>query len=258
MTSLSALQADFQAYLLHRAEGIVRHVQSNGRLCAADLLEVYRRGYGLRLVEALGNDFPGLKAMSGEEAFERLARAYVAAYPSRHPSLRWLGRALPDYLAAMDPLAAGMARFDWAVALAFDARDEEPAGLADLFALPPDMWETFTIVFADGVSVFTADASMGDLRHAFLRDSDDRPAAAGYETSWIVWRHGEEVQYRRQEQDEAAAFGLMRDGGPFGAMCRLLAERGQENAAPRSAEIIKDWLERGLVAAVVHDAPVSF
>ena len=74
-----------------------------------------------------------------------MARAYVAKHPSQHPSIRWAGRHLADFLATEapyrdDPWFADMARFDWALAFAFDAADAPAAGLADLVGVPPEFW----------------------------------------------------------------------------------------------------------------------
>ncbi|MDF5996175.1 DNA-binding domain-containing protein [Pseudomonas aeruginosa] len=39
----------------------------------------------------LREDFPALQQWLGEESFEQLALAYIAAWPPRHFSIRWLG-----------------------------------------------------------------------------------------------------------------------------------------------------------------------
>ncbi|WP_374314235.1 putative DNA-binding domain-containing protein [Dongia sp.] len=257
MMQLPVLLAAFQAYLQRKSSDMLCHVRGNERLPAADLLEVYRRGYGLRLVEALGNDFPGLRGLLGEDDFANVARDYVATHPSRHPSLRWLGSGLADFLADHGSvLSADMARFDWAVALAFDAPDQSTASLSDLFSLPAETWETFGLRFADCVSDLTADSSIAALRHALLRSESDLPPATGYEMSWLVWRQGEDVQYRPLPEDEAQAFAFMRAGGSFGNMCSLLASTCNESEpSRRGAEILQDWLSRGLVAEIPPLAP---
>jgi len=262
VTRLSEIQSEFQRYLLGDSDTIAAMVRGNERIIAADLLQVYRRGYSLRLVEALGNDFPGLHGLLGPAAFAHMARAYVAAHPSQHSSLRWLGRNLPHHLATHpipgQPFAADMAHFDWAVALAFDARDEVPATMADMLALPAAAWDSFRLLFTEAVSDFRADAGIADLRRAVLRAVDLPQIGAGGEQRWVVWRQDEDVQYRPLAEDEAAALDLMRNNGRFGAMCRLLAEQfGNPDAALRSAQILKDWLDRGLVAAIDHDAAAS-
>jgi hypothetical protein len=151
-----------------------------------------------------------------------------------------------------------MARFDWAVAQAFDARDQQPAKMAELLSLPAAAWDSLRLVFAEAVGDFTADAVIGDVRRAVLHDETAWPEASGIDQRWVVWRQNEDVQYRVFAQDEAAAFDLMRAGGSFGAMCQLLGDQfGNPDAAMRSAQIIKDWFERDLVALIEHDAAVS-
>ena len=262
MIVLPQIQGAFQDYLLGRSDAVAAHVLGNARIGPADLLLVYQRGYGMRLAEALANDFPGLHGLLGPAVFEQLALTYVAAHPSHNPSLRWLGRQLPAYLTqqtdAVHPLAAGMARFDWAVAQAFDAVNQPTATMAEVLALPAAAWESFRLTFAEAVSDIIADATIGDIRRAILRDEPVFPAASGDEVRWIVWRQGEDVQYRTLAVDESAAFDLMQAGGNFGAMCQLLSDQyGNPNAALRSAQILKDWLDRGLVVVIDHDAAVS-
>ena len=254
---LPVVLAEFQAYLLGNSSEMSCHVRGNGRLPAADLLEVYRRGHGLRLVEALGNDFSGLRQLLGDEEFANVARGYLAAHPSRHPSLRWLGSGLPDFLATHAcALFAGMARFDWAIAFAFDAPDQPTASLPDLLSLPAEAWETFGLRFADCASDLVADTSIAALRHALLRNEFDLPPATGHDISWLVWRQGEEVQYRPLPEDERQAFGHMRAGGSFSAMCGWLAsDFAESEPSRRGAEILQDWLSRGLVAEILPLAP---
>lgn len=254
---LPVLLADFQDYLLGNANDMSCHVRSNGRLPAGELLEVYRRGYGLRLVEALANDFPGLRQMLGEDEFANVALDYVAAHPSRHPSLRWLGSGLPGFLASHACAhAVGMARFDWAIALAFDAPNQSTASLSELLSLPPETWETFGLRFADCVSDLTADTSIAALRHALLRSEAELPPATGFDISWLVWREGEDVQYRPLPEDERQTLDCMRAGRSFSDMCGLLASIFQESEpSRRGAEFLQDWLTRGLVAEILPLAP---
>lgn len=228
-------------------------------------LDIYRRGYAARLVEALGNDFPGLKAMLGSAAFADSMRRYIAGHPSSHPSLRWLGRHLADHLARQgEASAAGMARFDWAVALAFDAPDEPLVALPDLLALPAEAWAHFGLRFAAAVSMLTAEAGTGDLRQALLHADTAGGAmpgvamndtAPGLPVNWLIWRSGEDVQYRALPADEADGFASMQAGASFAAMCEILAgDHHAADPAQRGAEMLQDWLQRGLVSAILLPA----
>jgi hypothetical protein len=263
VSGLAQLQAQFQAYLLGQSTALLDSVANTPPLGAADRLAVYRFAYGQRLVDALGNDFPGLLALLGQAGFAELARGYLAHHPSRHGSLRWLGRSLIAYIeggatAALSPLALDMARFDWAVAQAFDAADQPPITMLDVLALPPAAWETFRLGFADSLSLFSGDAVIGDLRRALLREIAGDLAASGEQVAWLVWRQNEEIQFRSATAQEDIGLAYMRAGGTFGGLCeRLAAIEAVEAPARRAAELVKDWVERDMVIGLWHESAVS-
>src|SRR5690554_319690 len=98
MSALADLQSAFQDYLLGRPNDMPARVRATSKADAATLLAVYGAAYVARLVEALQNDFPGLYVWMGAQRFDALARAYVAAHPSRQPNARWFGRDLPAFV----------------------------------------------------------------------------------------------------------------------------------------------------------------
>jgi hypothetical protein len=254
----------FQDGLLGRSQDILRQVRGNARASAETMFGVYRNAYWARLVESLGIDFSGLKALMGDEAFDRMARAYIARHPSRHPSIRWAGRHLADFLAREapcrdDPWLADMARFDWALAFAFDARDAPAAGLADLIGIPPEFWGSVRLTFHPTLDGFVVSTPVDEARPRLLENADvalDR--AARCERAIMAWRTGHDVKFRAIDPLEHAALQAMRDGATFGDMCELVAQNIDPEAAPlRAAQILQGWLEWGIVARVEHDGPGS-
>ena len=221
---------------------------------------VYRNAYWSRLAECLANDFPGVKRLVGDQAFDRLARAYIAKHPSEHPSIRWVGRKLADFLATEepyrdDPWLADMARFDWALAFAFDAADAPAAGLADLAGVPPEFWGSVRLVFHPTLDAFRVATPVDAIRPLLLEDaaaSFDHDARC--ERAVMVWRIGHDVKFRGIEPLEHAALQAMRAHANFGEMCELVAlEVGTEAAPLRAAQILQGWLEWGIVATIGHD-----
>src|SRR5271156_3979582 len=58
-------------------------ITSNSRLTSLERLEIYSRSYWYRTLDSLYDDFPGLRAVLGQQAFHRSSRAYLAECPSR-------------------------------------------------------------------------------------------------------------------------------------------------------------------------------
>lgn len=263
-TGLAAIEALFQDGLLGRSRDILAHVQGNEREDAAAMFGVYRHAYGARLVESLGVDFPGLKALAGDADFARLAQTYIARYPSTTPSIRWVGRSLPQFLAREapyrdDPWLADMARFDWALAHAFDAADGPCAGLADLAAVPPEFWGGLRLTLHPTLDVFPRTTPVDEIRPLLLAAADaDFDRAMRRDGAIMVWRAAYDLKFRAIDTAEHEALGAVQSGADFGAICELLAARMEpEQAVMTAAQILRGWLEWGVIRDISHDAPVS-
>ena len=109
------------------------------RLTSFERLEIYNRQYWFRIISAFAEDFPGLAAVVGQTAFDRLTRAYLAECPSQSFTLRNLGSQLegwlenhPVYAGKKTALALDVVRLEWAYIEAFDNAEERALTLADM------------------------------------------------------------------------------------------------------------------------------
>ena len=255
MTALPTLQGEFQDYLLDRPNHFGQRVKRSSNASEAALLNIYRNAYSARLVEVLGNDYPALKAMMGEEAFARMARRYIAAHPSRHPSARWVGARLAEFLRSdtageAEPALAEMAEFEWAQGGAFDAADSDPFGFERLAAIPAEAWPALRFHFAPSLRRLTLAFDVPALWLAVNEgEASGRPlVATPREAEWLIWRVGLEVRFRPLEPEEAWAIDAAKDGADFAALCEGICRWvDAEQAAFKAAELIKGWLDSALV-----------
>ena len=110
--SLASVQAALLSRITGQALGAPAFdaaslIRGDARASAEERLAVYSFMYGSRLVEALESQFPRLAAPAGRRAFADAHGRLRGRRPSRHPSLRELGRALPAWLAAQRPERTG-------------------------------------------------------------------------------------------------------------------------------------------------------
>jgi hypothetical protein len=108
-----------------------RFIKPNDRLTSFERLEIYNRQYWFRVLSALIEDFPGLRAVLGERRFDAMAKAYLIANPSRSFTLRDLGSRMESWLrknskwaGKNQALALDIARLEWADIEAFDGKAE--------------------------------------------------------------------------------------------------------------------------------------
>ena len=116
-----------------------RFIKPNDRLTSFERLEIYNRQYWFRVLSALVEDFPGLRAVLGERRFDDMAKAYLIANPSRSFTLRNLGsrmeswlRKNPKWAGPNQALALDIARLEWADIEAFDGKAEAALRQEDL------------------------------------------------------------------------------------------------------------------------------
>ncbi len=135
-------QGAFAAALLDPATpappGLVR---PDGRP-AGRRFDIYRNNVVVALVEALGEAFPVVQAIVGEEFFEAMAGVYVRAHPPSSPRMMFYGESFAPFLESFPP-AAGLpylpdvARLEYALRLAYHAANEPAADPAVLGGLDP-------------------------------------------------------------------------------------------------------------------------
>jgi len=126
----------------HKAAAAI--IKPNDRLTSFERLEIYNRQYWFRILGSFYEDFPGLRAIIGEERFEILAQAYLIEHPSRSFTMRnlcsqlesWMNKN-PKYMSPNTKLAVDMVRLEWAEIEAFDNAEEPVMTLADARKLHP-------------------------------------------------------------------------------------------------------------------------
>jgi hypothetical protein len=255
--SLADLQRAFQDYLLSSSDRLAASVRDTRKADRATLLDVYRDGYALRLIEVLTSDYPGVMAMAGPADFDYMARAYIAAHPSHHPSVRWFGRGLADFLASTPPFdrspaVAEMARFEWTLSEAFDSPDAAPVSADALMALPPQAWATlaFTTLPSLRVLSFEYEVPQAWQRREEQKAGNLEVKRADAPTSWVIWRPHFTSNFRSLAADEAAMLAALRQGRPFPELCEhLIPSAGEEQAAARAAGLLRGWVEEAMIGS---------
>ena len=254
--SLGDLQRAFQDYLLATSDTFQAAVRDTSKADRITLLDVYRDGYALRLIEALTTDYPGVMAMAGPADFDHVARAYIAAHPSRHPSVRWYGRGLADFLSLTEPYsrtpaAAEMARFEWALGEAFDLPDVTPITADALMALPLEAWETLSFTTLPSLRrlVLAFEAPQAWQRREEVEPGDLSVERAPESLTWAIWRPDLVSNFRSLDADEAAMLDALVEGRPFPELCEVVAPfAGEEQAPARAAGLLRAMVEGGMIA----------
>jgi hypothetical protein len=270
VSQLRDIQGALQRFLLTGSEDIHTHVVGTERVPVATRLGIYGDAYRSRLIEALETSFPVLAALLGDGDFHELASRYVSSYESTFFSIRYYGDRLAEFLATDDeyanaPLLAELARWEWAMADAFDAADAEPVDASVFAEVAPDAWAELHFVWSPSVQVLELEWNVpaiwkavteGSGAVAETADTGEGTSAATVEppepelapASWLIWRQALQIYFRPLSAEEAAAIAASRAGQSFGELCVALCEHLEESDASRhAAGFLRGWVESGLI-----------
>jgi hypothetical protein len=227
---------------------LVEVIAPSATLAAPERLQIYTGMYFHRLRDALREDFPRLAARLGPAAFDALVANYVRRHPSGHPSLRELGRELPDFIArqrraGMPAFLADLARLEWARVEVFDAPNSQPLTAADLADVRTEEWPELRFTPIAALQVVRSEWPIHDIWESATAEHGRRP------TTVRVWREGWTVYHARVEAEEAEALGHLIAGAPFARLCEAFAHLPPTEAARGAAALLARWMADGLVAS---------
>lgn len=258
MSSLQELQRHFLDYV--RAPGAQMHgrVVDAPPVGAEQRLRIYADAYRLRLIDALRDNYPVLNALLGDDAFDSLGAAYLAAHPSRYFSVRNFGDALAasidgDAVFAAQPMVSEMARFEWMLRDVFDAADASALKLEDLSGIVADDWPNLQLTLHPTARRIDLEWNTAALWRQLNEASEpEPPQRREHAVPWMAWRQDLAIYFRSLDVDEAWAVDALRGRATFSEMCAGLCEWVDEAHAPqRAAQFVQRWIHEGVLQNTV-------
>ena len=251
--SLMELQRRMAAHVMRPLDGkatsteAAEFIKPNDRLSSAERLQIYNRQYWFRVLDSMHEDFPGLRAIVGQRAFQRLSVAYIAECSSRSFTLRDLGSHLeewlrrnPSYAPGRHQLALDMTRLEWAHIEAWDGASEKALGPEDLLELGPGL----RMGLQPYITLLALQYPVDDLRGQLSTGVEDHGTASNAvrehrhramarvrrlkprELYVAVHRVDFSVYYRRLEREEFLLLEALRAGQPIGKAVGTAFEAG--------------------------------
>jgi hypothetical protein len=253
MSKLATLQHAFQSFVLREQSGVETQVIGTAERSAASRLAIYSEAYRLRLSEALASNYPRLRQALGQSAFSSLAQDYIRQHDSHQPSIRWYGHAMAALLQerSADIQTIELARWEWAIATAFDAEDAEVLQTSALAYVQPEQWAGLRLVFHPSMQRLATTSNVVATFKALTEDQDKPSGKHEPLQQWLIWRRQLKTQYRSLEADEAAALDRLRGGATFADVCEALCEWHEAEQVPlRAAGYMQRWMHDELICAL--------
>lgn len=257
MNDFQRLQDEFQRCILTGDDSVLEKILDSSKEKREVLFGVYRFAYSSRLVEALSNDHPLLHTYLGDEMFDDMGKAYVAAKPSVHPNMRWFSQGIPEFLRATKPYSDHpeifeLADLEKALNDVFDASDDAVLAIEDVAAVPPESWNDLRFHAHSTARRFDLTSNAAAIWIALKNEeTPPDPEVSGEPCRILVWRQDNTPMFRELTAEEGMMWDEAAAGIPFGVLCSMLATYDDpDNAAGRGAGYLRGWVEAGLLSGI--------
>jgi hypothetical protein len=226
--------------------------EAGAGVSARERAGVYHAMYRLRLAREVAREYPATRALLGEARFGVLARAFVAAHPSRSFTLEGYAASLPGFLrrspaiaeAPLRRAAADLARLERALDCVRRAPDP-PREVAPRQSLARVLDAASRLKRAPGARLLTFrhDVEAGHAR--WLRDAPVGPLRPR-PTALALFRRGSALVRLRVRSRELAFLRALLHGARLGGAVAAASDAGLGPAALAAA--LEKWVAAGLLS----------
>lgn len=255
--TLADLQLALQDFLLDKTVDASALTLETSNFSQQERLQIYHAAYRLRLIDTLRNDYPAVEAYIGDDEFIALTREFIAEHPSHHPSLRWLGEKLPNFLRRHAHWkehieVIELAEFEWRQVMAFDAADTPLANIDELRTLSPEQWMTLRLELHPSLQLIDCYSNAPTLWNALTKNKTTISVELSQAAqTWLLWRENLHVVYRPIDTAEAWALTAFLTQKNFADVCEGLCKWiAAEHIPMQAAQYLQHWIRSGLVIKI--------
>lgn len=233
------------------AAACAEHVTGNSRLTPAEQVDIYRRQYWLRHIDALAEDYPGVRYLLGEEGFDAFLRAYLLAHPPRHKSLRDLGCDIVTFGAGYafpadrSAVTQEMLAYEHSFIDLFDGAEPPPLDPQKLATMPEEAWERARLVIHPLLARSRVRYAVHRIRLAAkAEDADtiDAPPAPA-PTNLVLFRDDHRIRFEELDAQGFALLDALARGEALGPACEQVAAGLEPEAGERFGAQVGLWFQ---------------
>ena len=139
---------------------------------------VYRNNVRAMRMRAIGNTFPIVRQITGDEFFEGLAREYAQRFDSENGDLNLYGDRFAGFVAGFEhtqalPYLPDVARMEWLLHRAYFARDCAAFDLAQLADVPAERHGELRFTFNPAAAILTSDYPLARIWEVHQKNFSD-------------------------------------------------------------------------------------
>lgn len=222
-------------------------------------LAIYHNAYRCRLKDTLAQTYERVFKWMGPHLFEDCANEFIENHSSEHHSLNHYGDHFSHWLDSQgQPMAAELAKVDWAMHVCFTGLDADPLDPIDLAPLQESDWEN-VIFHAVPTACLILSTKQAFTQWTSLEKGEPITSSQRFQPrpqAIFVWRKGLNPMMRALGPHQAWATEKLLEGVAFSEICNHLSHISVEDAERLAGQLLSQWLMDGALKGfqLGHDA----
>lgn len=254
MSLLREIQENFQRYLQEDRAGIENYIATTETDFANERLFIYKDAYYIRLIDALEKNYPGVLALLGPCAFDKMASLYINERPSRHFSINEFGKSIPEFLSETEPYKnrgelAEMAQFELALDTAIHILEAPVLAPESFMQITPESWPQVRIKPHPSAQILYFRWNVPEIwQPAYEKQSLPELKETG-PTPWLIWQKNINTFYVMLNAQDVFIMEAMKKNLCVAEICEGLCEWLDEGeVAPYLVKTTMNWLHDKLLS----------
>lgn len=199
---LDQLQNDFIASIFNEdRETALTYVHDDDRLTASERLGIYRGSVHGILTQALGDTFLVVKALLGEEFFDKMCDRFIDQYPPSTPFFSDFGSDLSHFLSEFEPLKtipfiSDMAEFEWSRHKLWQQTPSQPFDFSQIATLTEEEQTQVVFHLSRSLHLFQSNYRIDLIWFAHQDNSDIKleEIDVNSEINLLVWKRDNSIK----------------------------------------------------------------
>lgn len=226
----------------------------------ADRLHVYANGYYVRLIDVLSTDFPLIKWILGDEAFNILSREFIKVHPSSEYNINSIGKHFSTFLRRHTqhpayPFLQQLSEYEWNLNQVQSLSRKSPIDFSSLKSVSVEQWTDAKFEFQPNLLHMETDYGFDQLHKEFRKKETFTNDLLAEKPSFFIFYQKEDGSYSTSiEKMEYETLSLLMKDASLGDVLDAL---GNDEMVQSVFGWFQKWNEKELITNVTFESHES-
>ncbi len=226
----------------------------------AERIHVYANGYYVRLMDVLSADFPLIKWILGDEAFNLLSREFIKVHPSSEYNINSIGKHFSTFLQRhpqhpAHPFLQQLSEYEWNLNQSQFLPHQNPMDFSSLKSIGVEQWADAKFEFQPNLILMESGYTFDQLHRAFRDKQPFTNELIAKKPSFFIFYQKENRSYSTSlEKMEYETLSLLMKDTSLGDVLDAI---GSDEMVQSVFSWFQKWNEKELITNVTFESHES-